>query len=73
MFVLNESHKKGYAGAILTALETWAANKRFIEAILETGKAQIEALYFHLEQGYTVIPNYSLYMGIENSVCFLKN
>ncbi|MEL0226548.1 MAG: GNAT family N-acetyltransferase, partial [Flavobacteriaceae bacterium] len=58
--------------AILTALEIWAANEGFIEAILETGKAQIEALSFYPKQGYTVIPNFTPYVGVENSVCFSK-
>lgn len=47
MFVLTAARKKGYASAILTALETWAAKEGYSEAILETGKAQIEALSFY--------------------------
>ena len=35
MFVLNESRKKGYAAAILTALETCATNEGFIDTIFE--------------------------------------
>lgn len=73
MFVLNEARKKGCATAILTALETWAAKEGFIEAILETGKAQIEALSFYPKQGYRVIPNFVPYVGIKNSVCFSKS
>ena len=73
MFVLTAARKKGYASAILTALEIWAANEGFIEAILETGKAQIEALSFYPKQGYVVIPNFAPYVGIENSVCFSRS
>ena len=73
MFVLTAVRKKGCASAVLTALETWAADEGFSEAILETGKAQIEALSFYPKQGYTVIPNFAPYVGVENSVCFLKN
>ena len=72
MFVLTAARKKGYASAILTALETWAAKEGYSEAILETGKAQIEALSFYPKQGYTVIPNFAPYVGVENSVCFQK-
>lgn len=72
MFVLAAARKKGYATAILKALETWASQIGFDQAILETGKAQIEALSFYPKQGYTVIPNFTPYMGVENSVCFLK-
>ncbi|MEL0300506.1 MAG: GNAT family N-acetyltransferase, partial [Flavobacteriaceae bacterium] len=58
MFVLTAARKNGYATAILTALETWAVKEGYSEAILETGKAQIEALSFYPKQGYTVIPNF---------------
>ena len=70
MYVLPAARKKGYAAAILSALETWATDIGFGEAILETGKAQIEALSFYPKQGYLVIPNFPPYKGIDNSVCF---
>ena len=73
MFVLTAARKKGYATAILNALEHWAATIGFGEAVLETGKAQIEALSFYPKQGYRIIPNFSPYKGIENSVCFSKS
>ena len=72
MFVLTAARKKGYATAILKALETWAAEIGFNEAILETGKAQIEALSFYPKQGYDEISNFPPYIGVENSVCFKK-
>ena len=72
MFVLTAARKKGYATAILKALETWAAEIGFSEAILETGKAQIEALSFYPKQGYVIIPNFAPYENIKNSVCFQK-
>lgn len=72
MFVLTAARKKGYAAAILSALEKWATNIGFGEAILETGKAQTEALSFYPKQGYLVIPNFPPYNGIDNSVCFKK-
>ena len=72
MFVLTPARKRGYATAILKALETWAAEIGFSEAILETGKAQIEALSFYPKQGYAIIPHFAPYVGIENSVCFQK-
>lgn len=72
MYVLPAARKKGYAAAILSALETWATDIGFGEAILETGKAQVEALSFYPKQGYLVIPNFPPYIGIDNSVCFSK-
>ena len=73
MFVLTAVRKKGCASAILTALETWAADEGFSEAILETGKAQIEALSFYPKQGYRIIPNFVPYVGVENSICFSRS
>ena len=72
MYVLPAARKKGCAAAILTALERWGAEAGFSEAILETGKAQVEALSFYAKQGYVVIPNFPPYKGIDNSVCFRK-
>ena len=73
MFVLTAVRKKGCASAVLTALETWAADEGFSEAILETGKAQIEALSFYPKQGYRIIPNFVPYVGVENSICFSRS
>ena len=72
MYVIPAARKHGYATAILNALETWAAKESFKHAILETGKAQIEALAFYPKNGYAVIPNFAPYVGVENSVCFKK-
>ena len=72
MYVVPAARKNGYATAVLNALEAWAAKEKFKHAILETGKAQIEALAFYPKNGYTVIPNFAPYVGVENSVCFKK-
>lgn len=72
MYVIPAARKHGYATAILNALEAWAAKESFKHAILETGKAQIEALAFYPKNGYAVIPNFAPYVGVENSVCFKK-
>lgn len=72
MYVVPAARKHGYATAILNALEAWAAKESFKHAILETGKAQIEALAFYPKNGYAVVPNFAPYVGVENSVCFKK-
>ena len=72
MFVLTAARKRGYATAILAALEEWGAELGFDQAILETGKAQIEALSFYPKQGYVIIPNFTPYENLKNSVCFQK-
>jgi putative acetyltransferase len=72
MFVLPDQRGKGIAGKILEELETWAAQLGYSRCILETGVRQIEAVALYRKSGYTVIPNYGQYIGVENSICFEK-
>jgi len=72
MYVLPNQRKKGIAGKILTELEQWAAELGFNSCLLETGKKQPEAIVLYLKSGYTIIPNYGQYEGVENSVCMQK-
>jgi putative acetyltransferase len=72
MFVLKEKRKKGIASKILTELEEWAGEMSYKKCILETGKRQPEAIGLYRKNGYSDIPNYGQYTGIENSVCFEK-
>jgi GNAT superfamily N-acetyltransferase len=72
MYVSPAHRGKGIAAAILTTLETWAAELGFTRCVLETGKKQPEAMALYQKSGYQVIPNYGQYAGIENSVCFEK-
>jgi len=73
MFVLPDHRGKGIAGAVLSELETWASELGFARCILETGYMQPEAIRLYLKSGYTIIPNYGQYAGIENSVCMEKS
>jgi putative acetyltransferase len=72
MFVLPGSRKRGIASRILTELEIWASELSFSKCILETGKGQPEAIELYKKNGYTVIPNYAQYIGVDNSLCFEK-
>ncbi|WP_207433676.1 GNAT family N-acetyltransferase [Sabulibacter ruber] len=72
MFVLPEFRGQGIAGQVLQELERWAAEMEYQNLILETGKAQPEAIRLYTKSGYTVIPNYGQYANIENSVCMTK-
>lgn len=72
MYVLPEYRGKGIAGAVLSNLEAWAVELGFTESILETGKKQPEAIRLYQKSGYTTIPNYGQYQGVENSVCMQK-
>lgn len=72
MFVLQEERQKGHAKKVLSELEKWAFALGYNQIILETGKVLFEAVSFYPKQGYTRIPNYPPYVGVENSVCFEK-
>ena len=72
MFTMQEHRGKGAATQILLALETWARELKYTKAILETGIRQVEAIQLYHKNGYTLIPNYGQYEGVENSVCFEK-
>lgn len=72
MYVTAQERGKGIASKILSALEAWAAELQFKKCILETGKKQPEAIRLYQKNGYTLIPNYGQYAGVENSLCFEK-
>ncbi len=72
MYTLPESRGKGVATRVLTELEQWAAELSFGKCILETGIRQPEAIRLYEKNGYTRIPNFGQYAGIENSLCFEK-
>ena len=72
MYTSPESRGKGIATKILAELEIWAAELSIEKCILETGKRQPEAIGLYKKNGYKIIPNYSQYAEIENSVCFEK-
>ncbi|MFA6542286.1 MAG: GNAT family N-acetyltransferase [Bacteroidota bacterium] len=73
MYVLPDRRGKGIASEILSALERWAKELSYRACVLETGKRQPEAVALYKKNGYTTIPNYGQYAGIENSLCFKKN
>ena len=72
MYVLPPYRGKGIAQAVLTELENWARELNYTECVLETGKAQPEAISLYTKAGYAIIPNYGQYAGVDNSVCFAK-
>ena len=72
MFVLPEYRGKGIAGMVLAELERWGRESGFSTCVLETGKKQPEAIRLYSKSGYSIIPNYGQYQGVENSVCMEK-
>jgi GNAT superfamily N-acetyltransferase len=72
MYTLPTFRGQGIAASVLHALEQWAAELHYEACVLETGKRQPEAIALYKKSGYTIIPNYGQYAGVENSVCFKK-
>lgn len=72
MYVKRECRGKGYASLILIELEEWAKELSFKKCILETGINQAEAIRLYKRSGYSLIPNYGQYEGVEKSLCFEK-
>ena len=72
MYTVPEARGKGIASKILKELEKWAKGLGYKKCILETGKKQPEAVALYKKNGYSLIPNYGQYAGIENSLCFEK-
>ena len=73
MFVLKESRGQGIGGEVLRELESWAVELNYSDLILETGKRQPEAIRLYQKSGYSIIPNYAQYEGVDNSVCMKKS
>lgn len=72
MFTPLKLRGRGIASLVLVELEKWTLELGYTKCILETGKRQPEAIALYKKNGYKIIPNYGQYIGIENSVCFLK-
>lgn len=72
MYTLPEARDRGIASRILTELEKWAAELSCEKCVLETGKRQPEAIRLYRKSGYTPIPNYGQYVGVENSICWAQ-
>jgi len=73
MYTPPQFRSRGIASLVLAELEKCALELGYTKCILETGKRQPEAIALYKKNGYTIIPNYGQYIGIENSVCFLKD
>lgn len=72
MYTVVNARGRGLATKILNELERWTAEMSYKKCVLETGKRQRDAIALYKKNGYTTIPNYGQYIGVENSVCFEK-
>lgn len=72
MFVPAGKRGKGIASLVLNELEKWATELGSGKCVLETGCKQPEAIALYKKNGYSQIPNYGQYVGMDNSICFGK-
>ncbi|QCR21375.1 GNAT family N-acetyltransferase [Pontibacter sp. SGAir0037] len=73
MFVHPSVRNQGIASKVLKELEAWAKEVGFTDLVLETGKAQPEAINLYFKSGYRQITNYGQYAGVDNSICMQKS
>ncbi len=72
MFVVPSHRRKGIAENVLRELEKWASELSYSKCILETSLKQQEAIGLYRKRGYQLIPNFGQYVGVGNSICFVK-
>lgn len=72
MYTNPDFRKKGLATTIVKELEIWAKELNYTKALLESSLEQNEALSVYEKSGYTRIPNYGQYIGMDKSVCYEK-
>lgn len=72
MYTDAEKRGRGIASEILNELEIWAKEEGYNKCVLETGIKQPEAIALYEKQGYSRIPNYGQYIGVDDSVCYEK-
>ncbi|MBK7704682.1 MAG: GNAT family N-acetyltransferase [Acidobacteria bacterium] len=73
MYVRPEYRGRAVAVKVLDELEKWAREEGAVEAVLETGFKQPEAIRLYEKSGYDRIPNYGQYADVENSICMRKS
>ena len=73
MYVDPQARGQGVASQILGGLEVWAKELGYEKCVLETGQRQVEAVQLYQKRGYQRTPNYGQYIGVENSLCFVKS
>jgi len=72
MYTRGDSRGRGLATKVLEELENWAGELGYKACILETGKRQEAAVALYQIRGYTSMPNYGPFIGMDNSLCYTK-
>ena len=72
MYVVPSFRGNGIGKMILQKLEQWAMEEGFVQAKLETGIKQPEAIAAYEKSSYVRIPNYGPYVNVTESICMMK-
>ena len=72
MYVARLFRSRGVGKMILQKLEQWAKEEKFVQAKLETGIRQPEAIAAYEKSGYVRIPNFEPYVDVKESICMMK-
>ena len=68
MYVRPEGRRRGYAAAVLDALEVEARSAGATRLILETGEPQVAAVRFYRARGYIDVESFGYYADAPESV-----
>ena len=72
MFVHKSFRGQGLSKQVLQELEQWAGALGYTYAVLETSIHFNTACTLYQTSGYSIIPNYPPYRGLDESVCMRK-
>lgn len=72
MFVAPEHRGRGYSREILKSLEQMAIESGYETVRLETRPKQLAAIALYEKLGYVRIPNYGMYEGKQECLCYEK-
>ncbi len=70
MYTRPEARGRGLGRAILLELIARGRELGYARLVLETGDQQPEAIQLYESAGFTRIPNFGYYVGVENSLCY---
>ena len=73
MFVLDHARRRGYAWAVLSALERYAVQQGYATMVLETGNRQTAAMALYRSCGYEQIEPFGAHEDDPTSVCYRKD
>lgn len=72
MYTAPEHRQTGIGSMVVNELVQWAGELGYTRCVLETGTKMTEAIALYGKRGFSRIPNYGPYVGVEDSVCFEK-